>query len=111
MLLIVSLLWALEALPLYVTSLMVPVAVVWLKILPSSDGVTPLSASTAATVISQQFWSPTIFLFLGGFAIASALEKYGLSRALATFIISRVPAKPWLVLLSMMVLCCFLSAW
>lgn len=61
---------------------MIPIIVVWFKILPDTDGVTPLPASTAATVISQQFWSPTIFLFLGGFSIAAALEKYGLNRAL-----------------------------
>ena len=82
MLVIVSTLWALEGVPLYVTSLMIPVIVVWFKILPAADGVTPLSASDAASVISQQFWSPTIFLFLGGFTIAAALEKYGLNRAL-----------------------------
>jgi len=111
MLVIVSTLWALEGVPLFITSLMIPVIVVWFKILPDTDGVTPLPASTAANVISEQFWSPTIFLFLGGFSIAAGLEKYGLNRALATFIISRVPAKPWLILFVVMALCTFLSAW
>ena len=87
MLVIVSTLWALEGVPLYITSLMIPVIVVWFKILPSDDGITPLPASQAASVISEQFWSPTIFLFLGGFTIAAALEKYGLNRALVNSII------------------------
>jgi len=111
MLVIVSILWALEGLPLYITSLLIPVITVWFKILPDASGTVPLPASAAASAICEQFWSPTIFLFLGGFSIAAALEKYGLNRALATYILSRVPPKPWVILLAVMVLCTFLSAW
>jgi len=82
MLVIVSTLWALEGVPLYITSLLIPLITVWFKILPDASGTAPLSASAAASAICEQFWSPTIFLFLGGFSIAAALEKYGLNRAL-----------------------------
>mmetsp|Transcript_14052 Transcript_14052/g.55353 ORF Transcript_14052/g.55353 Transcript_14052/m.55353 type:complete len:563 (+) Transcript_14052:126-1814(+) len=107
----VSILWALEALPLFVTSLLIPLLVVWLKVLPDPEhpGM-PLSAGAAAGVICEKFWGPVIFLFLGGFTIAAALSKYGLSRALATRILSWCGTRPYVQVAAVMALCAGLSA-
>lgn len=107
----VSILWALEALPLFVTSLLIPLLVVWLKVLPDPEHPDlPMSAGAAAQAICQAFWGPVIFLFLGGFAIAAALSKYGLSRALATRILSWCGTRPYVQVFAVMALCASLSA-
>lgn len=106
-----SILWAFEALPLYVTSLLIPLLTVWMKVLPDpSNPDEALDASDAANVVSEQFWGPTIFLFLGGFTIAAALGKYGLNRALATYILNVVGDKSWVQVFTVMTLCVVLSA-
>lgn len=63
-------LWLTQALPLAVTALAVPVLAV-------AAGLADLRAALTA------FAHPTIFLFLGGFALAAALRQQGLDRALA----------------------------
>jgi solute carrier family 13 (sodium-dependent dicarboxylate transporter), member 2/3/5 len=63
-------LWLTQALPLAVTALLVPVGAVLLG----------LAAPTAALA---PFAHPVIFLFLGGFALAAALQRQGLDFALA----------------------------
>lgn len=63
-------LWLTQALPLTVTALLVPVLAV-------AGGLMDLRAALAP------FAHPTIFLFLGGFALATALRQQGLDRALA----------------------------
>ncbi|MFA5939007.1 MAG: DASS family sodium-coupled anion symporter [Sinimarinibacterium sp.] len=63
-------LWMTQALPLAVTALLVPVLAVL-------GGLAPPRAALAP------FAHPIIFLFLGGFALAAALQSQGLDRALA----------------------------
>jgi di/tricarboxylate transporter len=72
-----SLLWSTEAIPLFVTSLLVPLLVIVFqvegefKVLGGSDD--PKKA-LAKHVFATMF-SPTIMLLLGGFSIAAALSK------------------------------------
>ncbi len=68
-------LWITEALPLPVTSLLVPVAAVF-------SGVLDVKSAFSS------FAHPIIFLFFGGFALATALMKYELDRFLAFKIVS-----------------------
>ncbi len=66
----IAFLWMTEALPLAITALLVPVAAAVMGL----AGVKDALASFAA---------PPIFLFLGGFALASALSAQGIDRWLA----------------------------
>lgn len=70
-----AVLWITEAIPLAVTSLSIPVLAVLLGILDAKSAFAP-------------FAHPIIFLFFGGFALATALRKYDLDRFLAFKIVS-----------------------
>ena len=70
-----AVLWITEALPLAVTSLSIPVLAVLLGILD-------------VKAAFSSFAHPIIFLFFGGFALATALTKYGLDKFLAFKIVS-----------------------
>jgi sodium-dependent dicarboxylate transporter 2/3/5 len=63
-------LWVTQALPLAVTALAVPLLAVLAGVLSPREALAP-------------FAHPVIFLFLGGFALAAALRRQGLDRALA----------------------------
>jgi sodium-dependent dicarboxylate transporter 2/3/5 len=63
-------LWMTQALPLSISALMVPLLAVLTGLMGVREALAP-------------FAHPIIFLFLGGFALAAALERHGLDRALA----------------------------
>ena len=120
----VSALWATEAIPLYVTSLLIPILTVATQaLLPSSakcadtdvqcKGMkfTPLAAPLAAKEICGQFFDPTVLLFMAGFSIGAVLEKYRLSNMIASLLLKPFGNKPENVLLGIMSLGCFLSMW
>jgi solute carrier family 13 (sodium-dependent dicarboxylate transporter), member 2/3/5 len=81
--------WMTEALPLYVTALL-PFIV--LPLLGIAD-----ANKTAAT-----YYSPIMFLFIGGAFLALTIERTGLHRRLAHAILARAGSKPWQVLLAVM---------
>ncbi|KAH2483896.1 hypothetical protein KXV28_004070 [Aspergillus fumigatus] len=91
MLVFVSLLWATEVIPLFVTSLLIPFLVVMLRIMKSADKpyhrLGPKDATGAAF---SAMWTPVIMLLLGGFTIAAALSKYDIARRMAIMWISNV---------------------
>ncbi|ORX54388.1 hypothetical protein DM01DRAFT_1335534 [Hesseltinella vesiculosa] len=89
LLLLAALLWATEAIPLFATSLMLPFLIVLLG----------------------SMFSSTIVMLLSGFALATAFQKYGLARAFAVHILSRVGSRPATVLLTIMLIAAFLSMW
>lgn len=105
-----SILWATEAMPLFVTSLLVPFLVITLRIPCDAQGV-PLEATAASQFIFSQMWSSVIMLLLGGFTLAAALSKYSIAKMLATFVLSRAGTNPRVVLLTLMFLATFLSMW
>ncbi len=70
-----AVLWITEAIPLAITSLSIPVLAVLLGILD-------------VKAAFSSFAHPIIFLFFGGFALATALTKYGLDKFLAFKIVS-----------------------
>ncbi|WP_462323020.1 SLC13 family permease, partial [Halochromatium sp.] len=69
-------LWLSEALHLSVTALLVP-------LLAMMSGIMPLDQALTA------FADPVIFLFLGGFALATGLREQGLDCWLATWVVRR----------------------
>lgn len=90
--------WVTEALPIAATALL---PIVLLPVL----GIADVAAATAP------YANPVIFLFLGGFLIAMALERCGLHRRLALAILSMVGTRPANLILGFMTATAFLSMW
>lgn len=112
LLILVSLLWATEAIPLFVTSLLVPFLVVLLRIVRSDKpGHVRLDAPAATAYIFAAMWTPVIMLLLGGFAIAAALSKYQVAKLMATWVLSKAGSRPQMVLLANMFVAMIASMW
>jgi len=90
--------WITEAIPIYVTALLPLILFPLLKIPPGS-------------LIANEYGHPLIFLFLGGFLIALAIEDSGLHRRVALLIISAVGDNPRRVVLGFMIATAGLSMW
>lgn len=60
---------------------------------------------------AAQYMDPIIFLFLGGFILAFAMEKWQLHTRLALGILSRTGSAPTRILVGVMVAAFFLSMW
>ncbi|TIC45569.1 SPX-domain-containing protein [Wallemia mellicola] len=103
-------LWSSEAIPLFVTSLSVPLFIVILRVVKYPDG-HRMAAEDAAKYILSQMMNPTIFLLIGGFTIAAALSKHGIDRVLAIRILNLAGTNPKLVLLAQMGVACFSAMW
>jgi phosphate transporter len=112
MLVFVSLLWATEVIPLFVTSLLIPFLVVILRVLRSENKPhARLEPDAATKAVFASMWTSVIMLLLGGFTIAAALSKYDIARRMATFVLSRAGTSPRVVLITNMFVSMFLSMW
>ncbi|KAF2730031.1 hypothetical protein EJ04DRAFT_537518 [Polyplosphaeria fusca] len=108
----VSLLWATEAIPLFVTSLLVPFLAVTLRVVRDDDKpFARLDSKKAALYVFAAMWTPVIMLLLGGFTIAAALSKYNIAKMMATYILSKAGTKPRTVLITNMFVAMFASMW
>lgn len=105
-----TILWATEAIPLFVTSICVPLLLVCLRVIRNDDG-TALSTPDATKYIFSVMFSPTIMLLIGGFTISSALSKTNIDRILITRVLSFAGTRPSSVLLAFMGVSCFASMW
>ncbi|MEX0596305.1 MAG: SLC13 family permease, partial [Candidatus Paceibacterota bacterium] len=90
--------WITEALPIAVTALL-PIV-----LFPISGGL-----SLSETTVS--YGHPYIFLFLGGFILAIAIEKWNLHRRIALQIIKTVGTDVSTIILGFMIASAFLSMW
>ena len=90
--------WILEAMPLGITSLM-PLVLL------------PLLQTVEAGVVASSYGDNLIFLFIGGFALALALERWNLHERIALSIISAVGASTSGLVLGFMLATGFLSMW
>ncbi|KAK9474681.1 Sodium:sulfate symporter transmembrane region-domain-containing protein [Dipodascopsis tothii] len=107
-----SMLWASEVIPLFVTSLLIPLLIVVFRTVRSPDDeMRRLSAPEATSFIFAAMWTPVIMLLLGGFAIAAALSKYNIAKVIATWVLSNAGTKPRNILLVTMFVALFLSMW
>ena len=106
----VAILWGTSAIPVVATALFIPLPVVVMGILLDDD-LKPVSATDAANLICWQYFDPIVLLFLGGFTIAKAMEKYGISAEIARRTLSRAGSNPSHILFSIMFLGMFLSMW
>ncbi len=91
-------LWVTQALHLSVTALLVP-------LLAALGGLLSVPAALAP------FAHPVIFLFLGGFALAAALQHQGLDRALARRVLRLAHGSRALAVLLLFALTATLSMW
>src|SRR5699024_12167957 len=71
----------------------------------------PLTNSLELSETTSAYGSGTIFLFMGGFMIALAMEKWNLHRRIALTIISVVGTNTSMIILGFMVSTGFLSMW
>ena len=90
--------WCTEAAPIPVTSLLP------LVLFPFTGGLS--FAETASSYADSN-----VFLFMGGFIIATAIEKWNLHRRIALYIIRLVGTKPDMLVLGFMVSTGFISMW
>ncbi len=90
--------WISEAVPLPVTSIL-PLVLY------------PLTGIGSIGDTAANYAREIIFLFLGGFIIALAIEKSGAHRRIALKIVSLIGGSPSRIVLGMMVACAILSMW
>jgi sodium-dependent dicarboxylate transporter 2/3/5 len=90
--------WITEALPISITALLPLVA------LPVLGLATPREAAAP-------YADPNVFLFIGGFILASCLQKWGLHKRLALLILLRFGGSARSILLVCMGVTAFLSMW
>lgn len=98
LLVLIGALWVTQALPLALTALAVPLLAVL-------AGLQPPRQALAA------FANPVIFLFLGGFALAAALTRHELDRALANLVLRLARGRRLAAVLLMAVITTVLSMW
>lgn len=110
MLALVALFWATEAIPLFVTALLVPLLSVVLLVYKAEDG-SVMPASKAASTVLAAMWSGTIMVLFAGFTLSAALTKYNVAKVLASYLLSAAGQKPRNVLLMVMSVVFFLSMW
>ncbi len=90
--------WISEAIPLAVTSLL-PIVLI------------PALTERGVAETTSAYTNPIVFLFLGGFMLAIAMEKWGLHRRIALHTLARVGVSPTRIVLGMMIATGFLSMW
>ncbi|KAL7909928.1 hypothetical protein GGI35DRAFT_468953 [Trichoderma velutinum] len=112
LLVFVSLMWATETIPLFVTSLFIPFLAVVLRVVREEDPSKPpkrLTSKEATAAIFSSMWSPVIMLLIGGFTLAAALSKCKIDKRLATLILSKAGTQPRTVLIANMFVAAFAS--
>lgn len=97
-----AVLWVTEALPIPATALLP------LVMLPAL-GVT--SGKTAMKDAAAPYADPIIFLFMGGFMLSLAMERWNLHRRIALAIIAAVGTKPRALLFGFLSAAAFVSLW
>ncbi|TMN21387.1 DASS family sodium-coupled anion symporter [Lentibacillus cibarius] len=90
--------WMTEAVPIPVTSLL-PIVLF------------PLTGGLDVDATTSSYGDDTIFLFMGGFMIALAMEKWNLHRRIALNIITMIGTNTERIILGFMVATGFLSMW
>ena len=90
--------WATEAIPVFVTAFLPLIAFAPLGIAPIRDAAAPYA-------------NPIIYLFLGGFIMALAVEKWNLHRRMALAILDRIGTDGRRLIGGFMFVCALLSMW
>ncbi len=96
--LLMALLWLTEAVPMGMTALIPLVAF-------------PLAGINTMEKIAAPYANSAVFLFMGGFLVASTFERWGLHRRMAYFALSRVGTEPRRIVFAVILVTAFLSMW
>lgn len=104
----ISILWLTEAIHITITALLIPILAVLLA-MPMADGdaLVPITTQAALTT----FADPVIFLFFGGFALATALHIQKLDKKIAMWIISLSGGHLGISVLAIFAVTAALSMW
>ena len=94
----VVILWVTEAVPLFVTSLAIPVVLVVAGVGEAEDALAP-------------FFHPIIALFFAGFLMAEAMRRTGLDHLAAIQLVARAGRSPVALFLALVGVSAFLSMW
>jgi len=94
----VVVLWVTGVVPLFVTSLLVPVVLVVGGVGQASEALAP-------------FFHPVIALFFGGFLMAEAMKRVALDRRIAITLVASGGRRPALLFATMLGVSAFLSMW
>ncbi|MFC7201642.1 SLC13 family permease [Halospeciosus flavus] len=92
-------LWVTGAIPLAVTALSIPVLLTAFGVYADMDDAL------------APFADHLIFLFIAGFMLANALQKYDIDRRIALWIMTKMGASPRLLIAAIMLATAFLSMW
>ncbi|WP_205326207.1 DASS family sodium-coupled anion symporter [Glycomyces sp. YM15] len=95
---LVAVWWMTEALPLSATALLPIVAL-------------PLAGVLTVDEATAPYANPTVFLFMGGFMIALAMQKWNLHLRIALLTMRLIGTKPRRLILGVMIATAFLSMW
>ena len=90
--------WISEAIPIAATAL---IPIVLFPVL----GISPIGDATAP------YANPLIFLFMGGFIIAIAMQTWGLHKRIALNIVNFIGVKPTSIIIGFIIASAFLSMW
>ena len=90
--------WITEAIPIAVTALIPVVLFPFLGVMSGKD-------------VASNYFNSVIFLFIGGFIVALAMQRWNLHKRIALKIIMLIGAGPSRVLLGFMAATAFLSMW
>src|SRR5687767_7066963 len=96
--LLMALLWLTEAMPMGMTALIPLVAF-------------PLAGVNSMEKTAAPYANSAVFLFMGGFLVASTFERWGLHRRMAHFALRSVGTEPRRVVLAVIIVTAFLSMW
>lgn len=107
-------LWITEAIPLYITALLIPALTVVLGAIDKDSlvekGFDFKNAGDVSKFVFGSIFTDMIFLLLGGFSIAAVFQKYGITKTAAVFILKRLGKTPASTLLTVMVITVIASA-
>ena len=102
--------WMSEALPIPATALVPLVAFpVLAEPIPGKDGADP--APVTFDSIGASYGNNIIFLFMGGFFLALAMQRWNLHRRIALAVLRVMPNKPGAMIAGFMIATGFLSMW
>ncbi len=90
--------WVTEAIPIYATSFL-PLFLL------------PLTGGTDQDTAAMAYGNPIVFMYMGGFIIALAVEKWDLHKRIALTIISFVGTSGKKIILGVLIATAFLSMW
>jgi anion transporter len=97
-------LWGTECIPSYATAYIVLAASVWLSVGLDSNTGERMFAKDLATTLAEKFMDPIILVFLGSLTISTALAKLEITDRVSSWVLGKVPSKPTVILLALMVL-------